>query len=177
MNTAVVLNIWGVSCDDSHFVFILCEYFACKHVYVSCVYYTSRGQPRALEPLAWMTGCWDLICKCWEWHPGPVQEQQMLSTAKPSFLPQCSRCFLGSLSLPRDSLHAGQEAAPATELFAGLVYLLWISQLFTWLFLIILDMFVYEFVPGQIWKSSIGMAMTHSTSPGCPVRPGNFVWK
>lgn len=26
----------------------------------------SPGQPRALDPLAWITGCWDLICKCWD---------------------------------------------------------------------------------------------------------------
>lgn len=82
-------------------------------------------------------------------------------------------------TLPRDSLQCWAKVNTSYRTVCRFnIFALSFSQLLTWLFLIILDMFVYEFIPGQIRKSSIGVAMNPSPLPGWPVRlPGNFVWK
>lgn len=61
----------------------------CMLVCALSAYKVYGGQRRAADPLRQVTGC-ELPCGSWESKPGPMQQQQVLLTPKPSLSPTCS---------------------------------------------------------------------------------------
>lgn len=59
--------------------------FACMNV---CAWYPQRPEEGARSPEMGITDTWDPPSECWELNLGPLQEQQMLLTAKSSLQPQ-----------------------------------------------------------------------------------------
>lgn len=70
-------------------VFTFLDLFMCLSILSACMYVhlvcAGRGQKKAVSPLEWSSGMVrSHAYGCWKSNPGPLQEQQVLVTVKPS---------------------------------------------------------------------------------------------
>ena len=75
------------------FYFYVYDCFACIGTHVW------RSEEGIRSPETGVTGGCEPPCRCWEPNSGPLQEQQMLLTAKPSFQTQFCFCLFFFLQI------------------------------------------------------------------------------
>ena len=66
-------------------LFHVYEGFGCMYVCVPCACLVSMEM---IDPQNWILSSCEPSSGCWKLNPGPLQEQQVLQTTKPSLQPQ-----------------------------------------------------------------------------------------